>query len=84
VTTRHKGKGPHRQRLDGGGADGVDGRLRRRSDTRGSAVTDAASDGDLEWRATVSWHRERWAEVACGRALQTGATAGSCAGRGRG
>jgi hypothetical protein len=23
----HKGKGPHRQRLDGGGVDGVDGRL---------------------------------------------------------
>jgi hypothetical protein len=39
VTKRHKGKGPHRRRLDAGGVDGVDGRLRRRLDTRGSAVT---------------------------------------------
>jgi hypothetical protein len=36
---RHKGKGPHQERLDGRGVDGVDDRLRRRSDTRGSVAT---------------------------------------------
>jgi hypothetical protein len=38
-TTWHKGKGPHWRRLYDGGAEGLDRRLRRRSDTRGSAVT---------------------------------------------
>jgi hypothetical protein len=39
AATWHKGKGPHRQRLDGGGVGWVDGRRRRRSGTRGLAVT---------------------------------------------
>jgi hypothetical protein len=34
-----QGKGPQRRRLDGGGADGVDGWLRRHLDTRGLVVT---------------------------------------------
>jgi hypothetical protein len=50
--TLHKGKGPHRQHLDGGGVDGVDGRRRQRSDTRSLAVT-RGNGGALEQQR---WH----------------------------
>jgi hypothetical protein len=50
--TWHKGKGPHRQCLDGGGVNGVDGWRRQRSDTRGLAVT-RGNGGALKQRR---WH----------------------------
>jgi hypothetical protein len=45
-----QGKGPQRRRLDGRGADGVDGRLWRHSDTHGSVVTCAGRRRRGEWQ----------------------------------
>jgi hypothetical protein len=88
ATTRHRGKGPHRQRLDGGGVDGVDRRRQERTNMCGSAATctgrwrrgEVADNRSTQRRKRVSV--VAWRRGERRRCLPTGTAASSSSGGG--